>query len=833
MGTKFATFEHRDMPHGSAGAPEGAVSPLAGKSTHTMTKHMRIRCLWLPMGALLLCSCDWSSWLMPRSQQSGSTEIQLTTDHVAGVEFTHVSAQVRTLRDGQVVRNVEWEVSYGSVSGATIGTLHGLERGVYELCLRLRGEDGRVINQGCAEVVLADHMKVPFFLTQSCKDILCPGPNDDESKTSCVAGRCVAPACVGGLDAPGCDERSECTQDGECQRVSECAQARCIQGICISESAADTCGPDQWCNPAPGGACADFPTRTTITNGSCGDICTPNALPCLTGYVSCSSGENRKTCDELWTLPPGTPCEGDKVCDENAVCGACQEGMACDTGDPCTEGRMNCETMECVAAPAPAGTLCGDGTLVCDGAGTCGACEEGMACGETDVCSDKAMNCATLTCESTLKEVGLSCGDNGKVCQTDGACDTCEEGQPCKGNDGCGVFVQQCDGEVIECALQSAEPAGTSCNGGMGECNGQGRCREYLQASRLAVGGPSVWYPTVKNCAVLPDGTVACWGTNRVAERIEGLRDIEGVARNVYHSCAWDGTERVYCWGQNNMGQLGSGTVSNSSTTSTEVVTVSLPEDIDQVSVSIGSTCALGDSGTVYCWGQNTRGQVADGTIVNPRLTIHTTSVTDGSSLFASQHGFCVIRDGGGISCWGEGFYGQIGNATRTTNNPNPMNSLITSGALMGATGLELGNCAIVKAGDGKTDVRCWGYPNYCSLGNGQVSYPAGVSPGTPQSTTPRLDNAVQIGGSYGAVAVRLKTGKVMVWGVGYGTGLGPGNNPDVDTFGNECARTPTELPIIDDARDLNGHCAVRSDDSVWCWNLNQPRPVLLSESDN
>jgi hypothetical protein len=87
------------------------------------------------------------------------------------------------------------------------------------------------------------------------------------------------------------------------------------------------------------------------------------------------------------------------------------------------------------------------------------------------------------------------------------------------------------------------------------------------------------------------------------------------LAYGAAHSCAVvgdyhiDGMERgtVYCWGNNDKGQLGDGTQTSSPT---PVRVVGLPEKISRIVAGGAHTCALDVEGGVWCWGDNTFGQL-------------------------------------------------------------------------------------------------------------------------------------------------------------------------------------------------------------------------------
>lgn len=107
------------------------------------------------------------------------------------------------------------------------------------------------------------------------------------------------------------------------------------------------------------------------------------------------------------------------------------------------------------------------------------------------------------------------------------------------------------------------------------------------------------------------------------------------------HACAVTKYGAVKCWGNNYWGQLGDGTTINRSTPvnvvglSSRVVAIStggIFEHIDEdFRYSAFHSCAITNTGSVKCWGDNYSGQLGDGTTIS-RLT--PVSVVGGNFIF-------------------------------------------------------------------------------------------------------------------------------------------------------------------------------------------------------
>ena len=76
------------------------------------------------------------------------------------------------------------------------------------------------------------------------------------------------------------------------------------------------------------------------------------------------------------------------------------------------------------------------------------------------------------------------------------------------------------------------------------------------------------------------------------------------------HTCGLTARGEAYCWGDNSSGQLGNGTVAASATP----VRVRSVGAFESLSAGYIHTCAITTEGAVYCWGSNVDGQLGSGT---------------------------------------------------------------------------------------------------------------------------------------------------------------------------------------------------------------------------
>jgi alpha-tubulin suppressor-like RCC1 family protein len=248
-------------------------------------------------------------------------------------------------------------------------------------------------------------------------------------------------------------------------------------------------------------------------------------------------------------------------------------------------------------------------------------------------------------------------------------------------------------------------------------------------------------------CAVVGDGgEVRCWGDNLrgqlgddapdvraspapvQGQRGTPLRGAKAVALGAGHSCALlDGG--AVCWGQNDDGQLGDGTIASRARPAPVLAAEGGPPLGGVTSLAAGRfhACAIVAEGAVRCWGKNDAGQLGDGTAEARTSPVAVVAAVGGEPLvdaralaLGESHSCALVGDAGRVHCWGAG--GLLGDGTTVDRSgAAPVASSSGGAPLTGVTSLGLGSghsCALV----GDRDVRCWGSNVAGQLGDGTTA---------------------------------------------------------------------------------------------------------------
>jgi alpha-tubulin suppressor-like RCC1 family protein len=393
-------------------------------------------------------------------------------------------------------------------------------------------------------------------------------------------------------------------------------------------------------------------------------------------------------------------------------------------------------------------------------------------------------------------------------------------------------------------------------------------------------------------CALTSPGGVVCWGRNDEgqlgvgttvgpetcshpylvacsAEPVPvpglsaGVKDISVAGRD---ACAVTADSGVVCWGDNIDGQLGDGTQTHEGDqlqgSSIPVPVTGLTSGVAEVATDGSHACALTTGGAVFCWGDDSFGELGDGSASGPHtcddgfgthfpcsltpvavmgLSSGVTDISVGGS--ANGYETCAIASGG-LKCWGDNSAGELGDGFGEGFNQGPdscpiptnpgfsapcsrtpvdvigLSSDVTAVSVDGQHG-----CAVTIGGD----LKCWGLDELGDLGVGDnvKGCLSGVSCNPAPMDVTGLSSgvsAVTTGVAYTCAV--LVSGGAKCWGEQGELGDGSLGGPDICYEpGAEgqipCSKTPVDVTGVSGGMEISGTCVVTNGGEIECWGDN------------
>ena len=546
----------------------------------------------------------------------------------------------------------------------------------------------------------------------------CSSTCEQEAGWICVGagiGRCL-PECGDGLvrGTEGCDDGNTISGDG-------------CSGICEVEQ--------RWmCDGSP-----------SVCTGVCGD-----------GFV-----RGQETCDDQNTAP----------------------------NDGCAPTCQIERGYDCVNEPSICAVTCGDGIKF----GNEG-CDDGNLINQ-DGCDALCVVEPGWTCSGTdLSDCQPICGD-GLVLGSE----TCDDGGLAN-DDGCDSSCQ------VE----------TACG-----CSGEPSvCQCYLAPIRsIALGGQH-------SCVVLNDNSTYCWGSNDTGQAggvgatsspqtVPAHAATSSMARGLgrSHSCSRNGTS-VQCWGANENGQLGN-TAAGAFTRIPQ--SVNALTNVREVVNGGQHSCAVHTDGLMSCWGSNESGNLGDGSLTARSQPVPVQGVGGVVQASAGARHTCAlmlssVNQSGQISCWGDNAFGQLGLGELTSQNRTTGGFIVdgvSSFSQVSAGGTS--SCGISGA-----SVLCWGSNLFGQLGYAVQSGDLSPFPFTVGDLL--LATKVSVGGHH---ACAIADGIVHCWGSNSHGQLGDGTTGGYRYEAQPVTGLPNLLPV-DIVAGESHSCAVFIDGSARCWGSNE-----------
>ncbi len=324
-------------------------------------------------------------------------------------------------------------------------------------------------------------------------------------------------------------------------------------------------------------------------------------------------------------------------------------------------------------------------------------------------------------------------------------------------------------------------------------------------------------------CAVTTDGEVICWGASggitpeQTAAVLGATSTDPGAPVRVNFSdraidicagsnftCVRTPTERVYCWGQGDQGQLGSGTAASGTP-----VLVGLPSAATSIACGGAHACAVVRDtseipvvGNVYCWGANeSRQATANGNTPNSigpfRVVFPPGVYSDVRGVACGHAHTCAsvaIPDAEGSYCWGMNEAGQI----MPSGSPTPpLSPIVTPARVANALPqfMALGNAYSCWLSSGALGCRGTGTITTTEPTSGEIMF----------STIRQLDG----GGAHACVLHGAEPGLVHCWGL----------NDD-----QQLADSGSIVGGVSAVSAGGSHTCAVSQGRIYCWGFNAAR---------
>jgi len=364
------------------------------------------------------------------------------------------------------------------------------------------------------------------------------------------------------------------------------------------------------------------------------------------------------------------------------------------------------------------------------------------------------------------------------------------------------------------------------------------------KSGRATVGVEVVTFATVAagafhSCGLTTSGAAYCWGHGTYGqigdggtadalapEAISNISGLTAISVGAVHSCGLTPGGVAYCWGSDLYGTLGAGVPAarvcgmEGGPCSTTPVAVIGGHAFSALSAGWAETCALTQAGAAYCWGDDTYGELGNGSAALTRTPVAVTGAHTFVSIASGNVFACGLTVDSAAYCWGNNAAGQLGIGPTSprvcSNEPCSTAPVAVSGGLTFTT-LSVGYwhaCGLTSSGA----MYCWGDNDDGQLGASTSETCAGLACSTvPLPVAGALQFAQLSAGSFHTCGVTAA-----------GAGYCWGNNADGQLGNGTTTRALTPAPIAGgfafaavSAFGRYHSCGLSADGIAYCWGYN------------
>jgi len=241
-----------------------------------------------------------------------------------------------------------------------------------------------------------------------------------------------------------------------------------------------------------------------------------------------------------------------------------------------------------------------------------------------------------------------------------------------------------------------------------------------------------------------------------------GFSGVRQIASGARHTCALANLGEIYCWGDNSLGQLAQ---------PTSITRLTKPKKVDlgaagaakDLVAGANHTCVVTAGDAVVCWGSNACGQTGTGDTMSPSQP-HVVRASTAPALkqwAAVGPGVdhtCAVDQSGATYCWGCNTAGQAGPTAGPLLIADPAGS--EKGPYKAIVGSARHTCALTS--DTK-QVKCWGTEDKGALGNGAPAAETSTSALPVNFGTGAEATQIVVGGGHSCAL--LASGDLRCWG--------------------------------------------------------------------
>jgi hypothetical protein len=282
---------------------------------------------------------------------------------------------------------------------------------------------------------------------------------------------------------------------------------------------------------------------------------------------------------------------------------------------------------------------------------------------------------------------------------------------------------------------------------------------------------------------------------------------VTAVAAGGRHTAAITEGGTLWAWGDNTRGQLGSG----SSINSTRPAQIGGAAGWSSVSAGYAHTAALKTDGSLWAWGRNDSGQLGDGSLTDQNAPVRIGTDSNWASISAGSYHTMAIKTDGSLWAWGWNQFGQLGDGTMI-KRPEPVR-IGTAADWAGVSAGVLYTTAVKTDGS----LWAWGYNYYGQLGGGSR-----IDQSSPAQIGTATDWASAAAGKFHTTAIKTG-GTLWVWGR---------SHHDTSLSLSSPYKMYDDTDWASAAEGDSQTMALKTDGTLWTWGSRSPLSQVGTDSD-